>query len=120
MSGMIKLGMNLNNLEKGLISYASKLSKGLGMYSETTALQLEGYAKQKAPWTDRTGKARERLKASVKKESDFKYEITLAHGVDYGVWLELANEKKYAIISPTLKYYGPLIMKGLKLLVGGG
>lgn len=117
MSGIINLNMDFENLEKGLIKYAYNLSKGLGMYAETAALQIEGHAKQKAPWTDRTGEARRRLKSSVKKESDFVYGIILAHGVDYGVWLELANEKKYATIQPTILLKSPEIIKGLKILL---
>ena len=34
------------------------------------------------------------------------YRIRLAHGVDYGIWLELANEKRYAIIDETVKHVG--------------
>ena len=41
-------------------------------------------------------------------------EIKLAHGVRYGIWLELANEKKYAIVAPTAKLRGPGVIEGLK------
>ena len=36
------------------------------------------------------------------------YRITLAHGVEYGIWLELAHEKRYAIIQETIDHVGSL------------
>ena len=40
--------------------------------------------------------------------------MTLAHGKDYGIWLELANEKNFAIIEPTLRYSGPEVVEELQ------
>ena len=89
------------------------------MYCETAARYLENDAKQKAPWTDRTGQARQRLTAYVTELQPAICEITLAHGVDYGVFLELAHEKRFATIMPTIQRKSPEIMKGFKVLIGG-
>ena len=46
------------------------------------------------------------------------YRITLAHGVDYGIWLELAHEKKYAIIPETIRVVGDgEILPGFERLI---
>lgn len=62
--------------------------------------QLEGYAKQNAPWRDRTGHARQGLHAGVEGRGD-EFVLYLSHGVKYGIWLELARAGKYAIVRPT-------------------
>ncbi len=63
--------------------------------------QLEKRAKTGASWQDRTANARNGLqgKAIVKPAVVI---IALAHSIDYGVYLELANSGKYAILKPTI------------------
>lgn len=75
------------------------------------ANQLQTDAQINAKWQDRTGEARRRLRGSYETISQYGYKIVgykliLAHGVDYGIWLELANEKRYAIIMQTIEYTG--------------
>ena len=77
------------------------------MLASTEAVKLESYMKRNRPWTDRTGLAKTRLSAVVTTPNDHTVRITLAHGVSYGKWLELANAKKYAIIKPTIDKQGP-------------
>ena len=38
----------------------------------------------------------------------------LAHTVDYGLWLELAHEKNYAIVEPTVQANRQKIVDGLE------
>ncbi len=63
--------------------------------------QLEGYAKDNAPWTDRTANARQGLHGGVEDNGD-NLLLFLSHGVEYGIWLELAHNSNYAIIGPTI------------------
>ena len=86
------------------------------MYAETQAKSLEGYAKENRPWTDRTGDARKRLTGYVT-DIPKGYRINLAHGVNYGIWLELAMEKKYAILEPTIRLKGPDVVRGMENLL---
>ena len=80
---------------------------------------MQTYAQQKAPWTDRSGRARQTLKGSTEKQPQ-KRIIKIAHGVDYGLWLELAHEKRFAIIPDTLRYVGQQeIMPAFKDLMRG-
>lgn len=80
---------------------------------DVEAKKLEGYAKQNAPWTDRTGRARQSLNASVSTIPNG-YRITLAHGVDYGLWLELAHERRFAIVMPAIEKKGGEIVKSFQ------
>ena len=48
---------------------------------------MEGYAKQYASWTDRTGHARQSLHGGVDVRGDQQV-LYLSHGVEYGIWLE--------------------------------
>jgi len=72
--------------------------------------KLEGRAKQNAPWKDRTGNARNGLKGEVAVGAN-EVKIALAHSVDYGVFLELANDGKHAILKPTLDAAAPEIYR---------
>lgn len=109
-----KLTIDISEVDAGL----SELMKvaAVRMYAETQAKNLEGYAKEHRPWTDRTGDARKRLTGYVT-EIPNGYRINLAHGVDYGIWLELAMEKRFAILEPTVRLRGPEVLRGLKNLL---
>lgn len=67
---------------------------------QTWAGKLEGQMKDNAPWTDRTSNARNGLFATARFESDH-IRIIMAHSVEYGKYLELARDGRYAIIRPT-------------------
>ena len=95
---------------------ATKSEAAIAMYAENGALMLQNYAREHRPWTDRTGHARQRLTGSVSRMTSG-FEIVLAHGVDYGVWLELAHEKKYAIIQPTIQAKGPDVLSAFNKLL---
>jgi hypothetical protein len=99
-------------LQTGLNNFATRAIVAVRAYAETEARKLEDHAKKNRPWTDRTGAARERLNATVTQQPS-KIRITLAHGVEYGLWLELARNKNYAIIQPTIDLKSPQIFNGL-------
>lgn len=83
------------------------------MYCGTKAGELESKMKSNRPWTDRTGMAKATLSARVSQPDENTVRITLSHGVEYGIWLELAHEKNYAIIAPTIREEGPRVVEGL-------
>ena len=90
----------------------------LQMYAETAALKMEKEAKKKAPWTDRTTHARQSISGEAGWRGD-KLVIALSGGMDYSVWLELAYEKRYAILKPTIDKNTPAILRGYQRLVKG-
>ena len=77
------------------------------------AVKLEAHAVTNAPWTDRTGNAAQGLFGVVTKEGD-KVVLILSHGVDYGVFLELAHQGNFAIIGPTLQQHYGEIMEAVR------
>jgi len=105
-----------SNLDAGLKSLKQRADQAIGMYAETGALKLQNDARAGAPWTDRTGAARQRLTGTSDKQS-YGYLLTLAHGVYYGIYLELAMEKRWAIIMDTIRKTGAEIMTGFSRLM---
>lgn len=97
--------LDASDLFDGLDSFEERSMQAVRMFAESGAQKLESEAKQNARWTDRSGAARQRLNGSV---SDIPkgYRLSLAHGVDYGIWLELAHEKRFSIIPETIRYVG--------------
>lgn len=104
------LQRNLDNILNDRVTAAMR------MYAESAATMLEAYMKANRMWTDRTGMAKARLSAKVQEVSQG-FRIVLAHGVSYGLWLELANEKKYAIIQPTILAKSSEVMDGFANLL---
>lgn len=83
----------------------TKIQAAIRKYAETSAEKIEDYAKTNAKWENRTGDARRRMKGDALPVSTG-YKIRLAHGVSYGKWLELAHERKYAIIEESIRVVG--------------
>lgn len=92
-------------LEQGLETAQDRAQAALEAILDTGCTKLKSYAQTNARWTNRTGDARRLL------DSDYittatGFRLRLAYGVDYGIWLELANEKKYSIIPETIDIVG--------------
>lgn len=93
-----------------------KMRAAIGVYADTAAKKMEGDAKENAPWTDRTGNARNSIRGDFGWK-DNKAVITLSGNVDYFVYLELAHEKKWAILKPTVDKFAPEVIRGYQKLV---
>lgn len=112
-----KLDYNSSTLKKNLDNMSVKLGAVLLMYAATKADELKYKMKANRPWTDRTNMAKVMLDAKVSQPDKNTIRITLSHGVEYGIWLELANNKNYAIIAPTIRDEGPRIIDDLDNLM---
>ena len=108
--------VDIDDLKRGLEELNAVSLTKIEMYCDTASKSLQSKAMDKASWTDRTGDARKRLTGSYEKLNNG-FMIVLAHGIDYGVYLELAMEKKYAILWPTLDAQKENIMKGFDGLI---
>lgn len=82
--------------------------------------RVEAYAKQHAPWTDRTSNARNGLHAEAVKLGGARFDansfaIILAHAVTYGIYLETKRpaDGGRPIIMPTIRIYAPKVMRTL-------
>ena len=105
-----------SSLIKGLSEREIKTRASLGLYADTVAKKMESYAKTNKPWVDRTGRATQSLNSSWKWKGDVA-RVELSHGVDYGVYLELAHEKRFAILQPTVNALSKEILEGFKELM---
>lgn len=98
--------------------YGKRLHEAVRVLLEVYAARIEAYAKQHARWKDITGAARQGLRAFVVEVAGG-FILYLVHSVFYGIFLELKNAQRFAIIEQTLEtFYGPL-MVALKRLANG-
>lgn len=102
---------------KGLEQVQDRLFEALRIVSHSAAKEMEAWAKQNAKWTDRTGNARQKLTGDVYWANPKVLETVLAHQVDYGVWLELAHNRKYAILEEAIKKKAPELFAQYRKLV---
>lgn len=105
--------LDLSEIYENLRKLPDAVEKAALAYGKTAGEKLRARAVEDRPWTDRTAHARQRLHSGAKRINTG-IRIILAHGVAYGVSLELEHEKKYAVIYPTLLKMGPEIMEGLE------
>jgi hypothetical protein len=96
--------------------YHWQVYNALWRLARSYAPRIEEWMKQNAAWTDRTSNARQTLWAEVFAMSDVVV-LAFGHGMDYGTFLELANQGRFAIITPALDVFGPQIWNDAKALV---
>lgn len=95
--------IDTSNLAVNLSDMDSKMRAQLEAAAGLVSRRMESFAKQNAPWTDRTSNARNGLHAIVETSED-EYKIIIAHGVDYGLWLEIRGSGRNGIIPQTVEY----------------
>lgn len=106
MANDVKFKFDKSKLERGLSQFQDKAMAAIEMKVSTKyAPKLQENAQLNARWENQTGEARRRLNGSYEVVSDG-FKLILAHGVSYGIWLEMAHEKRYAIIMETIEYVG--------------
>lgn len=114
-----------NTLRQGLINYRNKVLAALRAIAQYWAVVFEKYAKENAPWTDRTANARQSLHTWIKELAEDTVALYLSHGMDYGAFLETVGASetshagKYAVIWPTIEAHLDKISKMLKEVFGG-
>jgi hypothetical protein len=86
-----------------------RVQRALTAATEYHADRAEAYAKQNAPWQDRTTAARLGLQAQAFHDPS-RHVIVLYHQVPYGIWLEVRWAGRYAIILPTIEHEGRELM----------
>lgn len=100
------LKFDTSKLKNGLKQFQSRALAAIEMKVSTKYVpKLRESAQINARWENQTGEARRRLNASYEVVANG-YKLILAHGVNYGIWLELAHEKRYAIIMETIDSVG--------------
>lgn len=108
--------LDMAPLFKGVKVLDAQTDKGIAGVVEYWDSRIEAHMKLKAPWTDRTGNARNGLFARAGHKPGVMHWIDLGHGMPYGIWLEIRFGGRYAIVFPTLVSYGPKVMQTLTKL----
>ena len=104
-------------MQTHVLAVKNAVLKHIDRYVKESALNMETYMKINRPWRDHTVRARQGLKGSWERNAETEWTITLSHSVSYGVFLELAHEKRFAIIQPTILAKGPEVMNGFSYLL---
>jgi hypothetical protein len=102
-----------DEMRRNMQEYERRVMAAINEIARLFAPIIETYAKENAPWTDRTALARNGLRGYTSNEPADGYPVEevaaqivalyLSHQMDYGIYLELANQGAYAIIMPTLQ-----------------
>lgn len=82
---------------------------------------IELWMKANAPWRDRTGNARRSLHAEISVSMEA-YILSVLYNDDiyYDILLEYAHGGKYAIIAPTIDYWGPILLSEIAERIRNG
>ena len=100
-----------------LLKWAAEKRAGVEALGKVSASQMQNYARQNRRWKDRTGNARAGLNAGSFWQSPEVMIIYLTHSMSYGVYLELANDGKFAILEEAINKYREEIHKNLKRIM---
>lgn len=107
--------------EMKLRVFSNSAKAALDSYVSKTRQEMETYAKNNHPWTNRTGNAERGLHTDLDSSSSgWSQTIQLAHGPDiwYGYYLENSMGKRFAIIEPTMRVFYPRVMSELGSIFG--
>ena len=102
-----------------LREFDKKLERRVDVLMDYEAAYATSYIKSTAPWTDRTGAARTGLIAISNNLGSGSFELLMSYSVYYGIYLELANNGRYAVIGPAMRIIGEKIMSDLNGLIDG-
>lgn len=98
---------NFDSLTPGLKRLLPQVDAGVDLAFDFMCDKAENYARTNAPWTDRTGNARNGLFAAHTKIPMVEHRLIVYHTMPYGLWLEVRWSGRYAIIGPTMLHIAP-------------
>ena len=107
------------NLARNVGLYGNRVMIAIKALADFLAQKMQDDMRQNAPWTDRTGNARSGLFSVAEMAARDLVSIYVSHGhtVEYGVFLELCNGGRYAIVQPTVERWLPEISRQLRALL---
>lgn len=114
---MARVEFTKDSLTPGLANFSPVVKRNIYQVLRFHESGIASRAKANAPWIDRTGNARNGLRATVAVEGPNTYALILYHSVSYGIWLEVAHAGRYAIIMPTIYEYLPMVLGSLNQLL---
>lgn len=106
-----KFTIQLEKLDYNLRNFDARARAAINKSMIYQAGRSEEYMRTNAKWTDRTTNARNGLFATSIRENENSWTLILSHGVSYGIWLEVTNSGRYAIVRPAWLLAGKQTMK---------
>lgn len=103
-------------LKTNLHTLDPKIRAMFPVLAEYEAAYTTMWLKMNARWTDRTGAARSGLVAIPQVKSDM-IGLMMAYSVNYGIWLEVAHNRKYEIIQSAMRIMGEKMMRDMNHLI---
>jgi len=100
----------------GMTEAELKMRFAVEKYGESAGKKLEAKAKKDAPWADRTGNARNSIQGGAEWNGDH-IDVYVSGNMEYSPCLELANEKKNAVLWPTIQALAPELIQGMHKLL---
>lgn len=101
-----------------LDDYQKALDASLRAVAEFWATKVQNEARARAAWTDRTSNARNGLIGFVQEVgAQDTINIFMTTQVEYGVYLELSNAGRYAIVWPMILANLPVLQQMLSTLL---
>lgn len=109
--------INCEDILKGISEFEIKSKIAVDIYADTAAKKLEAKAKQDASWIDRTGLTRKTIEGGKQWQGD-KCNVYVAGNTEQMPYLELAHDKKYATLKPSVENLSGEILRGMVNLLG--
>lgn len=116
--GKISIEVDFKDLKRNIPAFSKKVNRNVALLMDYNAGYTTGWMKQNAPWTDDTAAARTGL-TTIPLHLGTTHQLLMAYSVNYGIWLEVANSGKYAIITPAMRIVGEKIMRDMQQLLYG-
>jgi hypothetical protein len=112
----IKIDFDDRQLKRNLTTFSNKVNRNIAAVMDYNAAYTTGWLKANAPWTDDTSAARTGL-VTLPFSFGTQHELLMAYSVSYGIWLEIANSGRYAVITPAMRIVGEKIMRDMQMLI---
>jgi hypothetical protein len=112
----IKIDFDDVRLRNNLQTFSDKLNRNVSGVMNYNSAYATNWLKSNAPWSDDTGAARTGLVA-LPFNAGKTHELIMAYSVSYGIWLEIANSGRYAVITPAMRIVGEKIMRDMQDLL---
>ena len=115
----VKIEWEAQELINHLEDITEHLDEKIAAIFKANEVWAMAWMKANAPWTDNTGRARAGLTA-VATSAGSTHEMLLFYtGVNYGIWLEIANSGRFQILGPAMRYISQKILKDMQDLLSG-
>ena len=106
--------MSLEQVLTNLDKWHQEKRAGCEAIARNITGKIQKKARKEAIWQDRSGDARKGLMGGTQWDSFTALIIYLAHSMEYGPYLELCNDGKYAIIEKTINSFRKELYDSLK------